>query len=346
MTGIGAGSASGRADAVFSGGGIKGLAFAGAIKAAEDAGYREWQSLGGTSAGAIAAMALAVGYDADGLKDQFSFDFSQIADRGGLLGVIRNYFHHGIVRGTALTDWIESVLAGAPDRRADGGPPQVFGDLERTLKVVGTDIVHERMVVFPDDAGLYLDEETGEGYSPAGFPIATAVRISAGYPGFFPPIALTDVATGTPGALVDGGVTAPFPVFLFDDPDPRWPTWAFRLFAGTAPEQPPDHPLTGLAWPIGMVENVLETAINALDDFELKTFPDRVIALPTGDVSTLDFSLSEADKSFLYASGFDTATTFFSDRPAGRNRYGQVAAPATTGDPLAPAAASAKHAAV
>ena len=101
-----------RADGVFSGGGIKGLAFAGAIKAAEDAGYDEWMSMGGTSAGAITAMALAVGYNADGLHELFSFDFSKIEDRGGPLGlgVIGNYFDHGITHGKALTKWIESIL--------------------------------------------------------------------------------------------------------------------------------------------------------------------------------------------------------------------------------------------
>lgn len=52
------------ADGVFSGGGIKGLAFAGALMATEEAGYREWHELAGTSAGAITAMALAAGYDA------------------------------------------------------------------------------------------------------------------------------------------------------------------------------------------------------------------------------------------------------------------------------------------
>jgi NTE family protein len=324
MLGIGTDSVNNRADAVFSGGGIKGLAFAGAIKAAEEHGYTDWRSLGGTSAGAIAAMALAVGYDADGLKKLFSFDFSQIDDRGGPfgLGVIKNYFHHGLVQGVALTKWIESVLTGAPDRRKDGEPLQVFADLKRKLKVVGTDIVHERMVVFPDDAGLYLDETSDEPYTPDSFPIATAVRISASYPGFFPPVALTDAATGSPGALVDGGVTAPFPVFLFDDPDPQWPTWAFRLFGGMPPEQPPDQPIKGLTWPIDMVKDVLDTAINALDDFELKTFPDRVIPLPTGSVSTLNFALSQADKDFLYTSGYDAATAFFANRPAGTNRFG------------------------
>lgn len=311
-----------RADGVFSGGGIKGLAFAGAIKAAEEVGYTEWMDLGGTSAGAIVAMALAVGYDADGLQELFSFDFSKLDDRGGPfgLGVIPNYLHHGITRGTALTRWIESILEGAPVKNG-GRTSRTFSDLEHTLKVVGSDIVHSRMVVLPDDAGDYLDQD-GKPYTPASFPIATAVRISAGYPGFFPPIALKDAVTGTPGALVDGGVTSGFPVFLFDRPKPEYPTWAFRLFGGLPAEQPPVNPINGLLWPIDMAKDVIDTAINALDDFELKTFPERVIAIPTGNVSTLNFSLSQQDKDFLYQSGYEAAKKFFVGQPSATNRFG------------------------
>lgn len=313
-----------RADGVFSGGGIKGLAFAGAIKAAEDAGYTEWQNLGGTSAGALAAMALAIGYDADGLKNLFSFDFSKIADRGGPVGMVENYFDHGIVRGEALENWIQDVVvAGSPEKNG-GQPPETFGDLKRTLKVVGTDLVHERMVVFPDDAGKYLDPDSGDPYGPENFPLVKAARISAGYPGFFPPIALVDAATGTPGALVDGGVTSSFPVFLFDEEKPLWPTWAFRLFGGSPPEQPPDHPIKGLFWPIDMIKDVIDTAINALDSEELKTFGDRVIAIPTGSVATLNFALSPEQKAFLYQSGYDTAKQFFGGHPVGPNRFGAI----------------------
>jgi NTE family protein len=322
-------------DAVFSGGGIKGLAFAGAVKAAEEAGYTEWKNLGGTSAGAIAAMALAIGYNADGLKELFSYDFSKIDDRGGPfgLGVVGNYFDHGLVRGTALEQWIQSLLERAPDK-VGGQPPQRFGDLKRTLKVVGTDLVHERMVVFPDDADKYLDKD-GVPYTPDTFPITTAVRISAGYPGFFPPIPLTDAATKTPGALVDGGITSSFPVFLFDDPHPQWPTWAFRLFGGSPPEQPPNHPIKGLFWPIDMIKDVIDTAINALDTEELKTFGDRVIAIPTGKVATLDFALSQDQRDFLYKSGYDTTKQFFAGHPAGTNRFGATPTPqaSVTGTP-------------
>lgn len=74
-----------RADGVFSGGGIKGLAFAGGLQAAAEAGYDEWSKLAGTSAGAITAMALAVGYTAQGLREQLdNFDFGSIADYGAI----------------------------------------------------------------------------------------------------------------------------------------------------------------------------------------------------------------------------------------------------------------------
>src|SRR5262245_58620577 len=239
-------------DAVFSGGGIKGLAFAGALAAAQEAGYDSWVSLAGTSAGAITAMALAVGYDAAALRRLFDFDFSRIDDRGGPfgLGVIENYFHHGITRGKALSEWIEQLLREAP------APVRAFGELGGRLKVVGSDLVHARMVVFPDDVGLYLDEH-GRPFEPDGFPVATAVRISAGFPGFFPPVALRDAQTGTEGALVDGGVTSGFPVFLFDRPQPRHPTWAFRLYGGSPPEKKPSHPIEGPLWPVAMLGDVI-----------------------------------------------------------------------------------------
>jgi predicted acylesterase/phospholipase RssA len=55
-----------KADAVFEGGGVKGIALAGALKGAEHLGVR-WQKVAGTSAGAITACLLAAGYTADEL---------------------------------------------------------------------------------------------------------------------------------------------------------------------------------------------------------------------------------------------------------------------------------------
>ena len=192
-----------RADGVFSGGGIKGLAFAGALQAAAEAGYDEWVQLAGTSAGAITAMALAVGYDAQGLRDALdAFDFSKIADYGplGPLEIPLNIeILHGATRGKVLSAWIDELLSNAPR------PAKTFGDLPPgALRVVGSDLAHTRMVVFPDDVGLYVDRDDRP-LAPEDFPIAEAVRISAGYPYFFPPLKLRDAQTKKPAVLVDGG---------------------------------------------------------------------------------------------------------------------------------------------
>jgi NTE family protein len=302
-----------QADGIFSGGGIKGLAFAGAIQAAEEAGYTEWGSLAGTSAGAICALAMALGYDAAGLKQLFSYDFSKLDDE--ILGFIPNYFGHAITKGNGLTAFIASILANAPLKTSSF---EVFGELpDGKLQVISTDITRQRMIVFPRDAALYIDPLTDKPYKPSMFPLALAVRISAGYPGFFPPVLLKDAASGQDSALVDGGVTSGFPIFLFDTPKPTRPTWGFELYDG-----PPNNPISGLLWPIGMINAIINTGINSLDTFELETFGNRIVAIPTGSVSALNFSLTDVQRKELYDSGYQTTKKFFAAIPDPTNRFG------------------------
>ena len=308
-----------RADGVFSGGGIKAIGFAGALKAAAEAGYTEWHRVAGTSAGAITAMALAVGYDADGVKEQLdAFDFAKIADYGGPFGVgrIENLIvRDALTHGKVLTRFIEQLLRAAPR------PATKFGELDGRLQVIGSDLAHVRMVVFPEDVALYVDGD-GKPLDPDEFSIAEAVRISAGFPYFFPPLKLRDKVTDKEGVLVDGGVVSAYPVFLFDSPKPKHPTWGFRLFSGFAPERPTYKQIGGLAWPLNMVEAILDTSMNAFDKLEMQAFGNRTIAIPTGDVSTLDFALSAEQKQFLYDSGYQAAKSFFAAGPKPTNTYG------------------------
>ena len=308
-----------RADGVFSGGGIKAIGFAGALKAAAEAGYSEWHRVAGTSAGAITAMALAVGYDADGVKEQLdAFDFAKIADYGGAFGVgrIENLIvRDALTHGKVLTRFIEQLLRAAPR------PATKFGELDGRLRVIGSDLAHVRMVVFPEDVALYVDGD-GKPLDPDEFSIAEAVRISAGFPYFFPPLKLRDKVTDKEGVLVDGGVVSAYPVFLFDSPKPKHPTWGFRLFSGFAPERPTYKQIGGLAWPLNMVEAILDTSMNGFDKLEMQAFGNRTIAIPTGDVSTLDFALSDEQKQFLYDSGYQAAKSFFAAGPKPTNTYG------------------------
>jgi NTE family protein len=264
-------------------------------------------------------MALAVGYDAAGIRAALeATDYTRIADTSGVFGRLVNLVRrHGLTRGQGLREWIEGLLRQAPQ------PASVFGELDGRLQVVGCDLAHSRLVVFPDDVGLYEDER-GRPLRPEEFPIAEAVRISAGYPYFFPPLALRDRATGRDGVLVDGGVASAFPVFLFDRPRPRHPTWGFRLHSGMGAERPSQRDIAGLDWPVDMAWGILETAMNAFDRHEMVAFGDRVVSIPTGDVGTLDFELSAEQREFLYESGYEAGREFFATHPSGRNVFGEV----------------------
>jgi NTE family protein len=315
-----------KADGVFAGGGVKGLAFAGALEATAKAGYDEWGKLAGTSAGAITAMALAVGYDAAGMKEVFeTLDLDAIADYGVLGEVeipVNLAEHHGMTRGKALLEWIEKLLASAPV------PVETFGELEaklgpERLQVVGTDLAHTRMVVFPRDVHLYVDEH-GDRLDPGEFRIADAVRISAGFPYFFPPLSLRDAETKKEGVLVDGGVVSAYPVFLFDTAEPRHPTWGYRLYSGNPPEMPPYTEIDGIDWPVDMLKAIVDTSMNAFDKFATLAFGPRTISIPTGDVETLDFSLSQEQKDELFDFGREAAAGFFADKPTGVNTFGAI----------------------
>ena len=322
------------ADGVFSGGGIKGLAFAGGLAAAEEAGYSHWHELAGTSAGAITAMALAVGYDAKGIKDALeAFDFKRIADYGfpvGLIGAARNLvFHESVVEGDELTAFIRGLLE---ESHIDGvHADMTFGELhglepKRTLVAVGADLAHSRTVEFPLDVSLYEDEH-GRALSPEEFPVYKAVRASASFPYFFPPVGdLVDASTKKRGVIVDGGVSSPFPLFIFDKPEPKHPTWGFHLHGGVdASETEPSYrEIGGLDWPVEMLEAILTTAMNALDKFELRRFASRVIPIPTGRVATLNFNLSGDEKAYLYDSGYKAAKAFFATQPVPENSYGEA----------------------
>ncbi|KZL91108.1 patatin-like phospholipase family protein [Clostridium magnum] len=57
-----------KADAVFKGGGIKGIGLIGAVCCLEDKGY-EWHRCAGTSSGSMIASLLTAGYTGKELKD-------------------------------------------------------------------------------------------------------------------------------------------------------------------------------------------------------------------------------------------------------------------------------------
>src|SRR5437588_10132856 len=127
-----------RADGVFEGGGVKGIAFAGAIAAAErDAGVKEWVNLAGTSAGSIVSALLVAGYDAAGLQQILAeAKYPRFADcgPGGMwIGGVANALTRlrGMAPGKYFKQWLSEQLAASPLARQLGKTELTFADVKR-----------------------------------------------------------------------------------------------------------------------------------------------------------------------------------------------------------------------
>ncbi|WP_169089813.1 patatin-like phospholipase family protein [Paenibacillus sp. PL91] len=291
-----------KADAVFEGGGVRGIAFIGAIQEMEASGY-QWERLAGTSAGSVVAALLACGYNASEL-----IDIMNTLDYSLLLG--KTWVHYLPIVGTALPVLFRSgIYLNTPleDRLTywlNQKGVSTFGDLpEGRLKIIASDISSGKMLVLPDDLSRYA-------ISPSEFPIAAAVRMSTTLPYFFQPYRLKTKLRRKPFYILDGGLLSNYPIWLFDvDGIPNWPTFGFRLLG-----EQTEASLYDIRGPISMFRAMFQTMLKAHDQRHVDSHSEsRTIFIPTGGVGATQFGLSAQDREMLFLSGQGAARKFLAE---------------------------------
>lgn len=304
----------GLADAVFEGGGVKGIGHVGALAYAEKIGVR-WVSVAGTSAGAIVGALIAANYSARQIKRIMDeLDFRQfmdesLVDRIPLLGKVTSLLvEKGIYEGDFFERTMERYLAKKGVRTfRDLVVPEEPRDSKYRyrLRVVASDISRAKMLVLPQDIRDF-------GINPDDLGVARAVRMSMSIPFFFEPVVID--YRGARGKkqrshIVDGGLLSNYPVHLFDDPGvPSWPTFGFDLRESARPK-----PAT-IRGPISLGLAVFNTMFSAMDRRYIeKENWDRTIPIPTLGVGTTDFDLTARKKEALFKSGYDAAKKFFEE---------------------------------
>ena len=167
-------------NAVFEGGGVKGVGLVGAVSVTEERGY-QFRNVAGTSAGAIISTLIAAGYSAVELKGILDeLDYNNFKDKGledkiPLVGLLASAaFEKGIYEGDFFLEWIQDLL--------DKKGVNTFGDLvieehrdnpkyRYRLQVIAADVTRGKMLVLPRDIAHY-------GIDPDSLGIARAVRMS------------------------------------------------------------------------------------------------------------------------------------------------------------------------
>jgi len=309
------------ADGVFQGGGVKGIALAGALLAFADHGdvaIEKWVNVAGTSAGAIIAAYLATDHspqDLEALMDNVPYASFEDWGRGGEIigGALNLVEHHGLVRGEAFRKWFDGALNGATFEsvKSTDAAQDKTGDPYR-LRLIASDVTRHRMLVLPADLSDYRQLGTDEPINPDNFKIADAVRMSMSIPYFFAPVTLDLVDGGTTCTIVDGGLLSNFPVWLFDvDKPPTRPTFGFHLTAGKDFGGGLEHVLDAMGWPVRLGVDMIRTTSEAWDDrFMTHSTIVRTCAVPAGDIAATDFQITKADQQKLLEGGRAAANAF------------------------------------
>lgn len=283
-------------DGVFSGGGIKGFAYVGAIQALEEKGVK-FDRVAGTSAGAILATFIAAGFNTKELEQIFDelnlkvlLDPPKFIIEFPFLKWLNLYKRMGLYRGKSLENWFLEKLATKGI--------YTFGDLPKgTLKLVASDLTNGKIIVLPDDLHHYsIDANT--------FPVSRALRMSCGLPFFFEPVYLKNGKRES--VIVDGGVLSNFPMWIYDNGNKKRPVLGMKL--SSASEEMSPHDINN---GIQLFEALFTTMQNAHDNrYIARRHEKNIIFIPVEEYSATQFDLDEATKNKLMSIGKERTIQF------------------------------------
>ncbi|MEO6863563.1 MAG: patatin-like phospholipase family protein [Microcoleus sp.] len=318
------------ADAIFEGGGMRGVAFLGALRCCNDLGIR-WRKLAGTSAGAITAAVLATDLSIDDLEQllgQLDYNIfltkknsplilngdpaDDLQSPAWTLLFLTISRQMGEYSAQPFRQWLESTLS--------QGHLHTFADVkqlakDRELKVVISNLSRGEMLVIPDDLNRRESADSDALYeelqlkSPEDFSVAEAVRLSMSIPLFFEPGKLGK------DLIVDGGILSNFPLWIYDTESvgstpvaPRWFTFGFRLIDTGVENQ------IKINNPVSMLAAMFTTMMKARDRYHQREMDKgRVINIDVTEaaVTATDFNLDADRKAKLYRLGYLSTKRFF-----------------------------------
>ncbi|WP_169980475.1 patatin-like phospholipase family protein [Tautonia rosea] len=252
---------------IMKGGGIKGLAYVGAIEHLTRCYNFDWYV--GTSAGAVAAVLLGAGYNADELRQILrDKDFRDFFDAAHWKKWANLAIHHGFYPANTFTEWLDKLLA---------------EKLRKPSRVMLSDLPH-RVTVYASQRNrqaLKFDSRDRD------VAAAYAVRCSMSIPFIFIPQSDQGLRA------YDGGLQHNYPVndLLANNPG----TPFISLYLGSEIYEPVRQ-----RW---VLLDLLSICTESADAEAITRYRDRTVIIDPRPIDTLDFALTDTEKEYLVACG-------------------------------------------
>lgn len=306
------------------GGGIRGIAYTGALKVLEEKNITEGiEKVAGTSVGAIVGSLFSMGYSAKELEDiMFNLDIGTFNDGswfflGGQRRMRKNY---GWYKGKRLEAWIGKQI-----KASTGNENTTFKDLHllakkdkkyRDLYITATNLSTQRLEIFSWETFPNL-------------PIKVAVRASVSVPLYYGAVFLDSAGnvvskhnkTDNYNIYVDGGIMANYPINLFPDSNSQVSKYTLGLKLerpqqidyrktqkGIAP-----YRIHSLGNFFGAFYNICIEQLNKGISYEEEK--KNTIYISNGNLSPRVRHISLEQKQLLYNNGYEAAKAFLNEHP-------------------------------
>lgn len=293
-------------DVVFDGGGVKAIGLIGAICCFENYGY-EINRLAGTSAGAIIASLLAVGYTGRELKsvifdmnyDDF-FEKNKICRKVNEINILKKFLNLVKDKGLYSSDKAENYIEQLILKKSKNKFSSLYIGGESRLKIIASDVTKKNIMILPDDLPNY-------GINPMDFKISEAVRMSMSIPLYFKPVKF--FYYNNCSYVVDGGILSNFPIWIFDtEGTPKRPTIGFKLVDNSKKYNDSTNKKMDF---VSYLFDIIGTMIDKNEEIYVKDKDAvRTVFIPTLGVRTTDFTINHDMKTKLFNSGYESARKF------------------------------------
>ena len=286
---------------VLKGGGVLGIAYAGAIKELENEGLlKKIKRVAGTSAGSITAALIALNYNADEITTIVSStNFNSFEDHKNPLHIATKY---GLYEGVFLLDWIEELI-----HKKTNNAKITFGEMEA--------LGHKELRVFSSDLTDGVIREFSARKTPNAV-VSESIRASMSIPLFFE-------AWKFPNAIpddhfyVDGGLIYNYPITTFSPEN----TLGFYLINKSKYPQlatGEDHVVSDNQLQDDQLLKYIEKLFITMRESQQLDFmqdeDQKAISVLIDDfgISPLDFTLGDDDKKKLYEEGMSATKKYLS----------------------------------